>query len=345
MWRIAKPDKQLNRILKKPHVFVTRRIAESALARLRRVASVEVWDGELPPQRRALLAGLARADGALTLLTDRIDAQSIAHSRRLRVISNYAVGIDNIDLASASRAGIAVGHTPGILTETTADLAFALLMAVARRVVEGDRHARSGKWRTWTPTGLLGPDVHGATLGIVGWGAIGRAMARRGAGFGMKILYVRRSRSARTTDDEPLLRDARAVTLTRLLRDADFTSLHVPLTKRTHHLLGARAFARMKRGAIVINTARGAVIDQKAMVSALRSGRLGGVGLDVTDPEPIATRDPLLALPNAVITPHIGSASFATREKMANVAVDNILAVFEGRLPRFCANQAVRLRS
>ena len=323
---------------------MTRRIAESALARLREVAHVDLWRGELPPPRRELLSGLARADAALTLLTDRIDASTIASAPSLQVISNHAVGVDNVDLDAATRAGIAVGHTPGILAETTADLAFALLMATARRVVDGDRAVRAGRWRTWEPTRWLGPDVHGATLGIIGWGAIGRAMARRGAGFGMKILYASRPTRARQPSNDAEIPGTRRVPLSRLLAESDFISLHVPLTSATRHLLSARQFALMKPGAIVINTARGAVLDQRALTAALRSGHLGGAGLDVTDPEPLRVGDPLLKLANVVVTPHIGSASYVTREKMAHIAVDNLLAVLDGRLPPFCANPAVELR-
>jgi glyoxylate reductase len=281
------------------------------------------------------------------MVTDRIDADAIAHAPHLRVISNLAVGLDNIDLAAATHSGIAVGHTPGVLTDTTADLAFALLMTTARRVAEGDRQVRAGKWRTWGPKVLLGPDVHGATLGIIGFGAIGRAMAMRATGFGMRILYLRHLTNKPESTARPFDRTidgAEPVELRRLLRESDFISLHVPLTPATRHLLGAREFKLMKPDAILINTARGAVIDQTALSKALSSGHLGGAGLDVTDPEPIRRGDPLLRLRNVVITPHIGSASNATREKMAAMAVENIVAVFEGRIPNWCANPEVKLR-
>jgi len=294
----------------------------------------------MPPPYAQLRRRLREADGALTMVTDRIDAGLIAAAPRLRAVSNLAVGVDNIDLGAATRAGVAVGHTPGVLTEATADLAFALMLAAARRVAGGDRMVRAGKWRTWGPRILLGPDIHGATLGIIGWGAIGRAMARRAAGFGMRVLYVTRSRP-QTDDNVPR---ARRTTMSRMLAQADFVSIHVPLTPATRHLLGAAEFRKMKPGAILINTARGGVIDQRALAAALKAGHLGGAGLDVTDPEPITRGDPLLRLDNVVITPHIGSASFATREKMATIAVRNLLAVFAGHMPPFCANPAVRLR-
>jgi len=326
----------------KPRVFVTRAIASDAIAKLARHATVEVWDRETPPPYAVLKRRVREADALLTMVTDKIDAPLIASAPRLRVISNLAVGLDNIDIEAVTRAGIAVGHTPGVLTEATADLAFALLMAAARRVAQGDREVRAGRWRTWGPAVMLGPDVFGATLGIIGWGKIGRAMARRGSGFNMRVVYVTRSGGRRNSSDE--IAGAKAVSLKRLLAISDFISLHVPLTPETRHLIGTNEFALMKRGAIIINTARGGVIDQKALYRSLKSGKLGGVGLDVTDPEPIAPNDPLLKLPNVVITPHIGSASYSSRYNMALIATDNIIAVLKGGKPRFCANPMVRIR-
>jgi glyoxylate reductase len=328
----------------KRKVFVTLRVAEPALRRLTAAARVDLWAGDTPPPHRELLRHLKDADAVLSMLADRLDAATIAAAPRLRVISNLAVGFDNIDIRAATERGIAVGHTPGVLTETTADLAFVLLMATARRVVEGDRYVRAGRWRTWGPEILLGHDVCGATLGIIGFGAIGQAMARRAIGFRMRVLYAAHARRAVKSRAPGSAPEAERVPLARLLRESDFVSLHVPLTPATNHILGAREFALMKRGAILINTARGAVIDQRALVAAIRSGHLGGAGLDVTDPEPPAARDPLLKLPNVVITPHIASASYATRLRMAEIAVDNILEVFAGRLPRCCVNPAVKLR-
>jgi glyoxylate reductase len=333
-------------------VFVTRPIAELAISRLATIARVDLWDDEMPPPPDELLARARQADAVLSMVTDRFDAATIRALPRLGVISNLAVGVDNIDLAAATRAGIAVGHTPGILTETTADLAFALVMAVARRIAEGDRYVRGGRWRTWGPKVMLGRDVYAATLGIIGWGAIGQAVARRAAGFGMRVLYLpgphatRPARGGkRTRASAPVdITAPEPVSLERLLADSDFVSLHLPLTSETRHMIGAAEFARMKRTAILINTARGAIVDRDALTGVLRSGRLAGAGLDVTDPEPIGANDPLLKLPNVVITPHIGSASHATRLKMAELAVDNLIDVFEGRRPRHCANPTVRLR-
>lgn len=322
-------------------VFVTRAIDPAAIERLRAAATVTVWRDELPPPESVLRSTLKNADAVLSMVTDKIDARVIAEAAQLRVISNLAVGVDNIDLEAATRAGIAVGHTPGVLTEATADLAFGLLMATARRIAEADRHVRGGLWRTWGPMTLLGRDVHSSTLGLIGFGAIGQAMARRAAGFGMRVLYLNHPSSKLTAATS---RVRWVSSLPRLLADSDYLSIHVPLTAKTRHMIGAREFALMKPGAILINTARGAVVDQAAMVAALKSGHLGGAGLDVTDPEPIETGDPILQLDNVVITPHIGSASVAARARMAAIAVDNILDVFSGRVPRWCANEKVRLR-
>ena len=332
-------------------VFVTRPIAELAIHRLAAMVRVDLWDDEMPPPPAELRARARQADGVLSMVTDRFDAAMIRALPRLRAISNLAVGVDNIDLAAATRAGIAVGHTPGILTETTADLAFGLLMAAARRIAEGDRYVRGGRWRTWGPKVLLGRDIHGATLGIIGWGAIGQAMARRAAGFGMRVLYLPGRHAAHSARSRRPRASAGAgsstpesVSLKRLLEESDFVSLHVPLTTETRHMIGEAELATMKRTAILINTARGAIVDASALSGALRAGRLAGAGLDVTNPEPIAANDPLLKLSNVVITPHIGSASHATRLRMAELAVDNLLDVFEGRRPRHCANPTVRMR-
>lgn len=335
-------------------VFVTRPIAEAALRRLAQSARVDLWDDDAPPPYDDLLMRLRDCDAVLSMVSDRLDTNAIAAAPRLRIISNLAVGLDNIDLAAATRAGVAVGHTPGVLSETTADLAFALMLAAARRVAEGDRFVRAGRWRMWTPRLLLGRDVWGATLGIVGWGAIGQAVARRAFGFGMRVLYATRqparsaSKAAKKSPNPatvapPPIPAAEHVDLARLLSESDFISLNLPLTPDTHHLIGRAELAAMKRGAILVNTARGAIVDQRALANALRSGHLAAAGLDVTEVEPIAADDPLLDLPNVVITPHIGSASHATRARMAELAVDNILDVFAGRLPRHCANPAVKV--
>jgi glyoxylate reductase len=236
----------------RPRVFVTRAIAPEAVAKLRRHAIVEVWPRDMPPPDSELTRRAREVDALLTMVTDRIDAALIASAPKLRVISNLAVGLDNIDVAAATAAGIAVGHTPGVLTDATADLAFALLMAAARRVAEGDREVRAGKWQTWGPAVLRGHDVWGATLGIIGWGQIGRAMGRRAIGFNMRVLFTSRS-----TQDDHSVAGATRVSIKRLLQQSDFISLHVPLTPPTRHLIGAKELALMKPGSILINTARG----------------------------------------------------------------------------------------
>ncbi len=324
-------------------VFVTRALPGDAIGRLRARAEVEVWPRERPPRRTELMTRLERVDAILSMLNDPLDAAAIAAAANLKVISNYAVGFDNVDLDAATRAGIPVGHTPGVVTDATADLAFALLLASARRLTEGDRELHGVRRHNWGPQTLLGTDVAGATIGIIGWGRIGQAMARRAAGFAMKILYLKRPSQRGAVPGASGL-EARAVSLDRLLEESDFVSIHAPLRPETRHMIGVKEFARMKPGAILVNSARGPIVDQKALVLALKSGRLGGAGLDVTDPEPIRRDDPLLKFPNVVITPHIGTASRATRERMTAMAVDNILAVMDGRAPRWCANPDVKLR-
>ncbi len=318
----------------RPRVFVTRQLPGEALGRLGRHVDLHVWEGALPPSRDALLAEAALAEGLVTLLTDQVDASLLAAAPGLRAVSNVAVGYDNIAVPACTARRIPVGHTPGVLTETTADFAFALLMGLARRVAEADAYVRAGKWRTWSPTLLLGTDVHGATLGIVGLGAIGAAVARRARGFGMRVLYV--SRQPRP-ELEAELGVRRADTAT-LLAESDVVSLHMPLSPATRHWLGRAELAAMKPGALLVNTARGGVVDQDALIEALREGHLGGAALDVMDPEPLPGDSPLLTLPNVLLAPHIASASHATRGRMASMAVDNLLAALEGRRPPYCVN-------
>lgn len=318
----------------KPYVFVTRELPGGGLERLRAEADVTVWEEELPPPHERLVEEAGRAEGLITLLTDRIDAALMDAAPRLRVVSNVAVGYDNIDVDAATQRGILVGFTPGVLTETTADLAFALLMAAARRIVEGDRATRDGRWRTWHPSFLLGQDVHGATLGIVGLGAIGMAVARRAGAFGMRVLY---HDSIRRPEAEAEL-GVGFVPFEELLREADFVSVHVPLSAETHHLFGRREFSLMKRTAIFVNTARGPVVDEAALHGALQHNDIAAAAIDVTEVEPLPTDSPLLRLPNLIVTPHIGSASVATRRRMADTAVDNALAALRGGLPQHCVN-------
>jgi glyoxylate reductase len=296
------------------HVFVTRQLPGNALERLAAEHDVEVWPGDMPPPPDELRAGVADAEGLLSLLSDRVDGDLIASAPKLRAIANYAIGFDNIDVDAATARSIQVGNTPDVLTDATADLAWALMLAVARRLVEANRDVLDGKWRTWEPRGWIGVDVHGATLAVIGAGRIGRAVAQRAVGFEMEVLMVDLG------DD-----------LHAALERADFVSLHTPLTPETRHLIDADALARMKPTAILVNTARGPIVDQDALAAALREGRLGGAGLDVTDPEPLPPDHPLLQTPNLLVVPHIGSATTSARAAMADRAVDNLLAALDGK--------------
>jgi glyoxylate reductase len=309
-------------------VFVTRAIPTVGLDIVSAAAEMEVWPGELPPPREALLAKVRGVDGLLSLLTDRVDDELLdAAGTQLRVVSNFAVGYDNIDVAACTRRGVTVGNTPGVLTETTADLAFALLMATARRLPEARDFVRDDRWQTWGPLLLLGKDIHGATLGLIGFGRIGREMARRGLGFGMRILYHDLVRADANIEAEL---NATWAPLETVLAESDYVSLHTVLRPETRHMIDAAAIARMKRGAILINTSRGPIVDQEALADALRSGQLFGAGLDVTDPEPLRADHPLVGLPNCLIVPHVASASERTRDRMAEKAARNLVAGLRG---------------
>lgn len=319
----------------KPKVYVTRRMAQEALDKIAQVTEMEVWPEELPPPYDVLLEKVRDVDGLLPLLTDRIDANLMDAAPRLKVISNMAVGYDNIDVPEATKRGIVVGNTPGVLTETTADMAFALLMAAARRVAEADAFTRKGRWKTWGPMVMLGQDIHRATLGIVGLGRIGKEIAKRAKGFNMKVLYHDQIRQAQ---EEKQLGVEYVSELSALLSRSDFVSIHVPLGPQTHHLIGAAEFALMKPTAILINTSRGPVVDQKALYEALKSHQIFAAAIDVTEVEPIPMDSPLLTLDNIIITPHIASGSVATRTKMANMAAANLIAGVQGEIPPNCVN-------
>jgi glyoxylate reductase len=316
----------------RPRVFVSRTIPDDGLRPVLEACDARVWEQEVQPSRDELLRAIEGCDGVLTLLTERVDDKFLDRAGSgLKVVSNFAVGFDNIDVPACTARGIAVGNTPGVLTDTTADLAFALLMAAARRVAEGDRYVRAGRWLTWGPMLLLGTDIHGSTLGIVGFGRIGQALARRASGFGMTVLYH---------DVNELPADvtgplgATYVPLDELFASSDFISLHVNLTPETRHLIDAAALRKMKPSAVVVNTSRGPVVDQAALYTALRDGVIWAAALDVTDPEPMPADDPLLSLENCLIVPHIASASRVTRGKMAAMAAANLLAGVRGeRLP------------
>jgi glyoxylate reductase len=295
--------------------FVTRRLPGSALGRLAEQHEVDIWPERLPPSRAELLKHTEPAEGLLCLLTDRIDGDFIIGCPKLKAIANYAVGYDNIDVTAAQLRGIQVGNTPDVLTDATADLAFALLMAAARRLPEAAASVKAGDWLTWEPAGFLGQDVRGATLGIIGMGRIGRAVAQRASGFEMEVLHTGREGG---------------VALTELLERADFVSLHCPLTPETRHMIDGAALARMKPTAILINTARGPIVDEAALTQALQDGTIAAAALDVTDPEPPHVEDPLLSAPNLIVVPHIGSATHTARELMADMAVDNVLAALAG---------------
>ncbi len=315
-------------------VVVTRRALPGAgLDRLAEHVEVVRYDGDAAPSFGQLVPLLGRADGLLSLTTDRVDARLLDAAPRLRVVSNAGVGTDNLDLPELTARGIPAGNTPGVLVETTADLAFALILAASRRVVEAERYVRDGRWHVVSFDLLLGQDVHGATLGIVGYGAIGRAVARRAHGFDMTVIH-----HSRTPRDDEL---SRWVPLDELLRSADIVSVHTPLTPETRGLIGERELGLMKPTAVLVNTSRGPVVDQAALAAALSQGRIFAAGLDVAAIEPIPPDEPLLRLPNCIVLPHIGSASLATRSRMVELAVDNILAGLAGdRLPS-CANPEV----
>ena len=324
--------------MQKPKVFITRRIPDKGLDLLATECNLEIWPDDLPPSQGALAEKVRDISGLLCLLSDRIDTSILdAAGPQLKVISQYAVGVDNIDIAEATRRRIPVGNTPGVLTDATADLAWALLMAAARRVVEGDRYARAGHWKTWGPQTLLGPKVSGATIGIVGFGRIGQAVAMRAKGFGMRILYTARTQNSQAE----IAAGAEFVTLDDLLARSDFITLHTPLTPETRKLIGPAQFARMKPGAILINTARGPVVDSSALYQALRDHQIAGAALDVTDPEPLPLDNPLYQLENLVIAPHIGSGDIPTRDKMSEMAAENLLAGLHGQSLPNCVNPQV----
>lgn len=301
--------------------FVTRALPGPALDRLRAEHEVDVWPGDEPPTAAQLAAQAANAHGLLSLLTDRVDTALLDACPELCAIANYAVGYDNIDLEATRARGIPVGNTPDVLTEATADLAFALLLAAARGLNAAEISVRADQWRTWEPAAYLGRDVHGATLGIVGMGRIGQAVAARAAGFDMEVIHH---------DMEVIDAGRGGVSFPALLARADFISLHCPLTADTHHLINEAALIEMKPTAILINTARGPIVDQVALREALKAGQIAGAALDVTDPEPMRADDPLLTAPNLIVVPHIGSATITARHTMAELAVDNLLAALAG---------------
>ena len=319
-------------------VFVTRLMDKDALDMIERETRMEVWTEEHPPSPQALREKMRDMEGLLTNIMDRVDGALLDAAPRLKVISQLAVGVDNIDVLEVTRRGIPVGHTPGVLSKATADLAFALLVAAARRVVETERWVREGNWKlAFHPVYWLGPDVSEATIGIVGMGKIGLEMAKRAQGFDMKVLY--HSRTRKKAEEQRYGMDY--LDLSSLLRNSDFVTLHVPLTQETCHLVGQKELAMMKPTAILINTSRGPVVESGALYTALKEGRIAGAALDVTEPEPLPPDDPLLKLDNVIVTPHIGSASVGSRKEMCMLAARNLLAGVKGERLVHCVNPAV----
>lgn len=313
-------------------IFITRLIPDLGLTLVKEhFPAPEIWKHDLPPTREQLLENVRGVDGLLCLLTERIDAELMdAAGPQLKVISSMSVGVDHIDIAEATKRVIPVGNTPGVLTDATADQAFALLLAAARRIVEGVDYIRDGQWTTWHPQLLLGADMVGATLGIVGFGRIGQAVAKRAQGFDMRVIY-------HSPNAKPAF-GAKPVDLDTLLRESDFISLHVPLTPETKHLVNADFLSKMKPSAILVNTARGGVVDQIALYDALKSKQIFAAALDVTDPEPLPMDSPLLELDNCIIVPHLGSASKWTRDQMSKLAAENLIAGLKGEKLPNCVN-------
>ncbi|MDR9504310.1 2-hydroxyacid dehydrogenase [Brevibacillus agri] len=315
--------------MSKPQVFVTRKLTNEVIAMLETVAHVNVWEADTPVPRAKLLEEIEQADAVLTMLTERVDEELLRRAKKLRIVANMAVGYDNIDVAACKRRGVTVTNTPDVLTEATADLAFALLLATGRRLTEANRFLLAGEWTSWSPYLMAGQSVYGTTLGIIGMGRIGEAVARRAAGFNMRILYHNRNRK----EEAEAKTGARLAGLDELLQESDYVVLLTPLTEETRHLMGEREFALMKKSAVFVNVSRGGTVDEAALYEALVSGQIWAAGLDVFRQEPVPLDHPLLSLPNVVALPHIGSATIQTRDEMARLAAANIVAVLSGKEP------------
>ena len=321
----------------KPKVFVTRNIPEKGFELIKDFCDVDLWAGEMPPGRADLLQRVRGVDSLLCLLTDKIDAEVMdAAGKQLKVISNFAVGFDNIDVNAATARKIPVGNTPDVLTDATADFAFALILSVGRHLMQGAHYVRNDQWKTWNPMLYLGIELKGATLGLVGFGRIGKAMARRAIGFDMNVIYF----DPIETKTDPNI-NATSVDFETLLADSDFISLHTPLTADTHHLIDSEALSKMKPNALLVNTSRGPVVDLAALYQALKEGNIFGAGLDVTEPEPLPLDHPLFTLDNIIITPHIASASKSARDKMSWIAAKNLIAGLKGEHLPNCVNPQV----
>ncbi len=322
----------------KPKVYVTREMPERGLRIIKEKFDAEVWPEYAPPPKKLIIEKAAKVDALATLLSDKIDAEVYNAAPKLKIVAQMAVGFDNIDLAEATKRGIYVTNTPGVLTDTTADFAWALLMATARRVAEADKYVRTGQWKVgWHPMMLQGRDLYGATLGIVGLGRIGCAIAKRAKGFDMKVLY---NDVVRRPDFEKEY-GIQFVDVEYLFKNSDFITINVPLMKETYHLVDEKKLGMMKKTAYIINNARGPVVDEKALYKALKEGWIAGAGLDVFEQEPTPIDNPLLKLDNIVVAPHISSASYETRSKMAEMVADNLVTFFEGKTPPNLVNSEV----
>jgi glyoxylate reductase len=322
----------------KPKVYITRDLPERGLKKIKEHFDAEVWPEYAPPPKKVIVDKVATVDALVSLLSDKIDPEVFNAAPKLKIVSQLAVGFDNIDIAEATRRGIYVTNTPEVLTDTTADFAWALLMAIARRVAEADKYVRTGKWKvSWHPAMLSGRDIYGATIGIIGAGRIGYAVAKRAKGFDMRVLFYD------VIPRPEMEKDLRAkkVDLDTLLKESDFVSVHVPLMKETHHLVNAQKLSLMKKTAYLINNSRGPVVDEKALYEALRKGQIAGAGLDVFEQEPTPVDNPLLKLDNVVVAPHISSASLETRAKMSEMVAENLVAFFEGKRPPNLVNSDV----
>lgn len=325
-------------MLQKPKVYVTRELPERGLRIIKERFDTEVWTEYAPPPKKVIIEKAAEVEALATLLSDKIDAEVFNAAPNLQIVSQLAVGFDNIEVKEATKRGVYVTNTPGVLTETTADFAWTLLMAAARRVVEADKYIRTGRWKVgWHPMMLQGRDVYGATLGIIGLGRIGSSIAKRAAGFDMKVIYYDVIRRQDLEKEQGI----EYVEIDNLLQKADFVTVNVPLLKATYHLIDEEKLRLMKKTAILVNNSRGPVIDEKALYKALKEGWIASAGLDVFEQEPTSTSNPLLTLDNVVVAPHISSASFETRSKMAEMVAENLVAFFEGRIPPNLVNKDV----
>ena len=326
-------------MMPKPKVYVTRELPERGLKKIKEYFDAEVWTEYAPPPKKLIIEKAKNVDALAPLLSDKIDAEVFDAAPKLKIVAQMAVGFDNIDVQEATRRGIYVTNTPEVLTDTTADFAWALLMAVARRVVEADKYVRTGQWKVgWHPSMMQGRDVYNATIGIVGAGRIGYAVAKRATGFGMKILFYDVVPRPEIEKDF----GAKKVDLDTLFRESDFICIHVPLMKETHHLVNTEKLKLMKKTAYLINNSRGPVVDEKALYEALKEGRIAGAGLDVFEQEPTPMDNPLLKFDNVVVAPHISSASYETRSMMAEMVADNLVAFFEGKKPPNLINPDVQ---